>query len=82
MYFEDVDLALRLSKAGWTATWVPSAVITHSGAHSTKGQAAEMRRVHHASARRYVEQKYRAPILAPLRWVLRVGLFVRSRLGR
>jgi N-acetylglucosaminyl-diphospho-decaprenol L-rhamnosyltransferase len=82
MYFEDVDLALRMSKAGWGATWVPTSVITHSGAHSTKGQAKLMRRVHHQSARRYVDQKYRGPVLAPLRGAIRVGLFVRSRLGR
>jgi N-acetylglucosaminyl-diphospho-decaprenol L-rhamnosyltransferase len=82
MYFEDVDLALRLSKAGWAATWVPSAAITHSGAHSTKTQATLMRRVHHQSARRYVERKYPGALLAPVRWTIRTGLFIRSRLGR
>jgi N-acetylglucosaminyl-diphospho-decaprenol L-rhamnosyltransferase len=82
MYFEDVDLALRLSKAGWSATWVPESVIVHSGAHSTSGQARLMRRVHHQSARRYLDRKYQGALLAPVRVTVRVGLFIRERLGR
>lgn len=81
MYFEDVDLAQRLHAAGWNATWIPSAVITHSGAHST-GNSAFMRKVHHESARRYLDRKYRGPLLAPLRWALRLGLRLRSGMVR
>ena len=77
MYFEDVDLAFRLSKLGWASVFVPSAVIVHSGAHSTSRQADLMRRVHHQSARRYLDKKYTGWWLAPVRWVLRLGLFLR-----
>jgi N-acetylglucosaminyl-diphospho-decaprenol L-rhamnosyltransferase len=81
MYFEDVDLAQRLGRAGWATTWVPAAEITHSGAHST-GNSTYMRHVHHESARRYLDRKYSAAWLAPLRWVLRIGLLVRERVTR
>lgn len=77
MYFEDVDLAFRLSKLGWTSVFVPGAVIVHSGAHSTSRQADFMRRVHHQSARRYLDKKYSGWWLAPVRLGLRIGLFVR-----
>jgi len=80
MYFEDVDLAFRLSKLGRGSVFVPRAVIVHSGAHSTSRQADLMRRVHHESARRYLDKKYTGWWLAPVRWVLRLGLFIRREL--
>jgi N-acetylglucosaminyl-diphospho-decaprenol L-rhamnosyltransferase len=80
MYFEDVDLAFRLAKLGRGSVFVPQAVIVHSGAHSTSRQADVMRRVHHQSARRYLDKKYTGWWLAPVRWMLRLGLFIRREL--
>jgi GT2 family glycosyltransferase len=34
-YLEDVDLAWKLRRAGWRATFVPSARVTHAGSAST-----------------------------------------------
>jgi N-acetylglucosaminyl-diphospho-decaprenol L-rhamnosyltransferase len=82
MYFEDVDLAWRLAKHGWSTLYVPSARITHSGAHSTRTQADFMRKVHHKSAERYLNNKYRGWYLAPLRVGLRVGLAIRRDFRR
>ncbi|AYG04273.1 glycosyltransferase family 2 protein [Gryllotalpicola protaetiae] len=79
MYFEDVDLGARLSAAGWRNLYVPGAVVTHSGAHSTSGSAASMRAEHHRSAYLYLSRKYSAPYLWPLRAGLRVALAVRAR---
>lgn len=81
MYFEDVDLAYRLRKAGWGAVYCPDAIVIHSGAHATSGQSERMRRVHHESARRYVHRRYAAWYLAPIRWSLTLGLAVRRELG-
>ncbi|VXC21139.1 N-acetylglucosaminyl-diphospho-decaprenol L-rhamnosyltransferase [Frigoribacterium sp. 9N] len=78
MYFEDVDLGARLGRAGWDNVFVPTAVVMHSGAHSTSGSAKTMERVHHDSAYRYLSRRYRGPILGPLRAALKVGLRVRS----
>jgi N-acetylglucosaminyl-diphospho-decaprenol L-rhamnosyltransferase len=82
MYFEDVDLAWRLSKAGWTTMLAGGAMITHSGAHSTRAHSQLMRRAHHDSAVRYLSKRYRGWHLAPVRAVLRLGLLIRSRVGR
>ncbi len=35
MYFEDVDLAERLTRRGWLHVYAPSAVVTHEGGHAT-----------------------------------------------
>ena len=80
MYFEDVDLGYRLGKAGWKNVYTPSATVVHTGAHSTSVESEKMLRAHHDSAYRYLEKKYSAPYLAPVRWVLKAGLTIRVRL--
>jgi GT2 family glycosyltransferase len=42
MYSEEVDLCRRIRLAGWEISWVPSAMVTHYGAQSTRQMAAEM----------------------------------------
>jgi N-acetylglucosaminyl-diphospho-decaprenol L-rhamnosyltransferase len=78
MYFEDVDLGYRLGKAGWLNLYVPDAVVTHTGAHSTSSNPARMIVAHHESAYLFLSRKYRSWYLAPVRWVLRGSLVVRS----
>lgn len=80
MYFEDVDLGYRLGKAGYRNVYDPSAVATHTGAHSTNSDSAQMVRAHHESAKRFLGKKYQGRILWPVRAVLRVGLALRSAL--
>jgi len=80
MYFEDVDLGFRLGKAGWKNIYTPSASVVHAGAASTSAEAGKMLRAHHDSAYRYLEKKYSAPYLAPIRWVLKAGLRLRAHL--
>jgi N-acetylglucosaminyl-diphospho-decaprenol L-rhamnosyltransferase len=81
MYFEDVDLGYRLGKAGWANVFAPRASVVHTGAHSTSSESDKMIRAHHNSAYRYLEKKYSAPYLAPVRWALKVGLADRARLA-
>ena len=78
MYFEDVDLGYRLAKAGWRRLFLPTTSVVHSGAHSTTTESARMIRAHHDSAYRYLSRKYSAPLLAPLRWLLKLGLDLRA----
>ena len=78
MYFEDVDLGARMTRAGLANLYVPTAVVTHTGAHSTSGTSKVMERVHHESAYLYLSRKYRGWYLWPLRAALRVGLSLRS----
>lgn len=78
MYFEDVDLGARLGKSGWRNLYVPTATVTHTGAHSTSNSAKRMERAHHSSAYLYLADKYSAWYLAPVRALLRIGLAARS----
>jgi N-acetylglucosaminyl-diphospho-decaprenol L-rhamnosyltransferase len=82
MFLEDVDLCFRLKRAGWRSLYVPGAQIEHSGGHSTKSRMADMVKVHHESARRFLFRLYDKPVYWPLRQVLRLGLAVRSVLAR
>ena len=77
MYFEDVDLGAKLGHASWKNIYVPEAVVTHSGAHSTSRNALRMEQMHHDSAYRYLSRKYTGWYLAPLRLALRFGLRAR-----
>ncbi|PCN49289.1 dTDP-Rha--alpha-D-GlcNAc-pyrophosphate polyprenol alpha-3-L-rhamnosyltransferase [Curtobacterium sp. 'Ferrero'] len=79
MYFEDVDLGQRVGQSGSANVYVPSAVVTHTGAHSTSSNRRRMEIEHHRSAYRYLSRKYRAWWLWPLRVVLRAGLSIRAR---
>jgi N-acetylglucosaminyl-diphospho-decaprenol L-rhamnosyltransferase len=74
MYFEDVDLAERLSRAGYLHVYAPSAVVVHEGGHATRRDPHRMQRVHHTSALRYLSRQYPGPRHAPLRLALRAGL--------
>ena len=80
MYFEDVDLGLRMSEHGHRSVYVPSARVVHVGAHSTSAEAPRMIAAHHASARRFIGRRYRGPLLAPVRWAIFAALAVRSRI--
>ncbi|MDQ6649638.1 MAG: glycosyltransferase family 2 protein [Actinomycetota bacterium] len=82
MYFEDLDLCARLVAAGWQNVHVPSAVVTHIGAHATKRDAPRMLAAHHRSAYRYLSRRYAGARHAPLRLLLAGGLAVRYLLAR
>lgn len=77
MYFEDVDLGYRFGTMGWTNVYTPSAIVTHTGAHSTTHVARSMRREHHRSAYRFLARRYPEWYHFPIRLVTRIGLAVR-----
>ncbi|MGH3670985.1 MAG: glycosyltransferase family 2 protein [Pseudonocardiaceae bacterium] len=80
MYFEDVDLGDRLGRAGWLNVYVPSAEVTHLGGHATSRVSEQMLAAHHQSTYRYVADRHRGLLYAPLRLMLRAGLAARLRL--
>lgn len=80
MYFEDVDLGKKFGERGYESVFVPSAVVSHLGAHATSQASVRMMRVHHESAYTYLAAKYHAWYLWPLRAALRVGLWLRLTL--
>ncbi|MCV7077851.1 glycosyltransferase family 2 protein [Mycobacterium szulgai] len=80
MYMEDVDLGDRLGKAGWLSVYVPSAEVLHHKGHSTGRDPASHLAAHHRSTYIFLADRHAGWWRAPLRWVLRVSLAVRSRL--
>ena len=81
MYFEDVDLGFRLGNAGWRSIYAPAAVVHHEGGHSTRESSALMRAAHHKSAELFLKRRYPGVLLAPVRFVLSLGLRLRERFG-
>jgi len=77
MYFEDVDLGDRMSKAGWQNVYVPSAAVMHIGAGSTSRVAGKMLAEHHKSAYRYLSDRHRGLAWKPLLLVIKLGLKLR-----
>ena len=82
MYFEDTDLCERLGNAGWDVVYAPSATVVHHGGHATSRHLDEMSKAHHDSAYRYLSRRYAGAAWAPVRRVVRVGLWGRYQLSR
>ncbi|MFD1813454.1 glycosyltransferase family 2 protein [Rhodococcus gannanensis] len=81
MYMEDVDLGDRLGRAGWHNVYVPGAEVTHAKGHAAGRHPELMLPAHHASAYRFQADRHPHWWQAPLRWALRGGLAVRSKLA-
>ncbi|MEU4741501.1 glycosyltransferase family 2 protein [Actinosynnema sp. NPDC023658] len=80
MYFEDVDLGDRLGRAGWLNVYVPEAEVVHIGGHSTRRASERMLAAHHSSAYRYLADRHRGPLWAPLMLAVRAGLALRLKM--
>lgn len=78
MYFEDVDLGMRIGQAGYRNVYEPAASVVHAGGHATQGASERMIRAHHDSARRFLSAKYPGPLLWPVRAAMSIGLRLRS----
>jgi N-acetylglucosaminyl-diphospho-decaprenol L-rhamnosyltransferase len=82
MYFEDTDLCERLARAGCDIVYAPSATVVHHGGHATSRNLDAMSKAHHDSAYRYLSRRYRGAPWAPVRGVLKAGLWGRYQLSR
>lgn len=80
MYFEDVDLGDRLTRAGWLNVYVPSAEVIHLGGHATSQASARMLAAHHESAYLYLADRHPGPAWAPVRLAIKAGLALRLKL--
>lgn len=79
MFFEDVDLGMRMKTSGHRNVYVPAARVTHTGAHSTSAHEKKMLIAHHKSAEIFLAKLYPRTIQGPLRVLLRLGLRARAR---
>jgi GT2 family glycosyltransferase len=76
MYFEEVDLAYRLQKAGWRVHFAPVADITHVGAASTSRVADRMRLEYYVSMARFYRHHHSSRRLAAMRTFVRCRALV------
>lgn len=74
MYVEDVDLGLRLRRAGWRLRYVPEAEVVHRVGASTGRRRAAMVVAHARSLDRFFARVYADRPLRRLRPLVRVGL--------
>lgn len=81
MYMEDVDLGDRLGRAGWLNVFVPSAEVTHTKGHAAGRHPELMLPAHHQSAYRFQADRHPHWWQAPVRWALKGGLAVRSKIA-
>jgi N-acetylglucosaminyl-diphospho-decaprenol L-rhamnosyltransferase len=73
MYMEDVDLCLRLRRAGWRVAYEPAGEVVHVQGASTSKRPYRMIAEHHRSVWRFAVRRYRGwrrPLLVPLAAVL------------
>jgi N-acetylglucosaminyl-diphospho-decaprenol L-rhamnosyltransferase len=88
MYMEDVDLCLRLRRAGWRVAYEPGGEVVHVQGASTSQRPYRMIAEHHRSVWRFAARRYRGwrrIVLVPLAGVLAVrylGAVVQHRWGR
>ena len=73
MYMEDVDLCLRLRRAGWRVEFEPAGEVMHVQGASTSQRPFRMIVEHHRSVLRFAARRYRGwrrALLVPLAVVL------------
>ncbi|MEU3627775.1 glycosyltransferase family 2 protein [Amycolatopsis coloradensis] len=80
MYFEDVDLGERLTRAGWLNVYAPSSSVMHIGGHSTSQASEKMLRAHHDSAYRYLADRHPGLLWKPVMLAVKAGLALRLKL--
>ncbi len=79
IFFNEVDLLLRLKRAGWGAVYSPKVRILHHGGEGTKQRRKEMIWESHRSLVRYFEKHHPSPLLFLFKLIVFAGAFVRAR---
>lgn len=85
LWFEDVDLCLRLSRAGHRIRYVPAAVARHRGAHSLAGISLEDKQLYwYGSLLSYTGKHFSIPARWLVRGAVALGALLRclASLGR
>ena len=83
IFFNEVDLLYRMSKAGWNCLYSPEVRVVHHGGESTKQVRKQMIWESHKSLVRFLKKHYRTPLNAPglalFAGLIYVAAFVRAR---
>ena len=81
MYSEEVDLCLRIQRAGWRPYWVPQAEVVHFGGQSTQQVATEMFLTLYESKIKYFRKHHGWLAAQIYKLILRVAAFSRLMLA-
>lgn len=83
IFFNEVDLLYRLSKAGWPCLYAPSVRVIHHGGEGTKQVRKSMIWESHRSLVRFLRKHlwrwWNAPLMVLVFGVVYAGAFVRAR---
>jgi GT2 family glycosyltransferase len=82
MYFEEVDLCLRLRKAGWRVLYIYNVTIIHAGGQSSKTDRDNSMRYRYRSLFSFYRKYHPAWQLAVLKLVVQVGAALRAVAGQ
>ncbi|MGD8239441.1 MAG: glycosyltransferase family 2 protein [Armatimonadota bacterium] len=81
IYFNDVDLCLRLKQAGWRVFYTPAATALHHHGQATRQAGRRMITESHRSLAAFYRKHYRGKIGAPAYW-MSMALIGAGRLWR
>ena len=79
VYFEEVDLCLRLRQAGWRVVFVPEAEITHFGGQSSQSDRATSLRYRYRSLFEFYRKHYLRWQLPVLKLAVQLALMLRGK---
>jgi GT2 family glycosyltransferase len=82
LFYEEVDLCLRLEQAGWAIVSCPEATFRHAGGASTRRNWRESYRRQLAGHLRFIRQHYGAAAAERSRRILVVAVALRGLLAR
>jgi GT2 family glycosyltransferase len=78
IWFEDVDLCLRLRRAGFSIRYTPGCLAEHAGGHSLRAMPLEQKHLAwYGNLLRYAGKNYSAAAFLALSATVRAGLFLR-----
>ncbi|MDW8344126.1 MAG: glycosyltransferase family 2 protein [Verrucomicrobiae bacterium] len=79
LYFEEVDLCLRIKQAGWRVVFVPEAEIIHIGGQSSQHDRLASLRHRYRSLFEFYRKHYPRWQLPTLKFIVQVAAFLRSQ---
>ena len=77
LYYEDVDLCLRATQAGWEVWHVPEAVVEHQSGASFGGDLSKQKEIYYVNQYYFFQKHFGRPVA----WALRALQSVYARLG-
>ena len=82
LYGEDIDLSVRIERAGWKNYFFADTTIIHFKGQSSGASGRAYRKYFYGAMRLFVGKYYAGALRAPFRWTLDLGVFVSRAAAR